>query len=263
MLTRKQSMLYGAVLGAWFGLVYAFWSQAINWLFLPGISLAAPQDNLGQYVFGFVVMGLLLGAVSSIPSSTFAGVTLGGFVSALVISAIGLVTPSAGESTIWRKLILFFYTFLPLVVLLMPLAYIIRAGVNAQLEDPNRPYLWARRYLVVGLITIGVLVVASFSLYDRQTRQAFYFMNDLVKEAQTAGSAQQLPETLQTVQGYWENARGAYRLAWSDDIEAFMGPQPVGLETSQFIIVARFQNGFAFACIFQPGGTYAPFCTNF
>jgi hypothetical protein len=42
-----------------------------------------------------------------------------------------------------------------------------------------------------------------------------------------------------------------------------MGPQPVGDQLSQYLIVADFETGLRFACIFQPGVTVVPYCTNF
>jgi hypothetical protein len=78
-----------------------------------------------------------------------------------------------------------------------------------------------------------------------------------------SSSSLQLPEPLQAVQGFIPNATGRYTLEWSDDVERFMGPRPVtNRQSSYFLIIARFQNGFSLACIFAPGVRQPP-CANF
>jgi hypothetical protein len=51
-------------------------------------------------------------------------------------------------------------------------------------------------------------------------------------------------------------------LEYTDQVETFMGPRPVTGEMSQFLIIAEFENGFRFACVFART-TISPNCTNY
>ena len=69
--------------------------------------------------------------------------------------------------------------------------------------------------------------------------------------------------SFERVEGYLNGAVGPYVLELSGDVENFMAPQPVGDQLSTYLIVAEFETGFRFACIFQGSETVVPVCTNF
>ncbi|MBE0695601.1 MAG: hypothetical protein IH586_01635, partial [Anaerolineaceae bacterium] len=146
-------------------------------------------------------------------------------------------------------------TFLPLIVLMMPISLLIRAGVDAQHVSSDRPYLWARKYLIPIALTLVAVFMGSFSMYSNEQRQAIKTVNELVLKAKQADSLSSLPKPLQDVSGYLENAHGKYTLAWSDRVDTFFGPRPAGAELSQFLVIARFENSFAFACVFSSNRT--------
>lgn len=265
MFQSRKELIFGTLMGAWLGFVYALASQAINWISLPGIPLKPPQgDDITSYLLSYLAMGALLGLVSSLPHSTLGGVALGGGVSAFIVSLASLVEPSGVDNTIFRAFFLFTYTFLPLAVLLMPAAWVIRLALNAQQPDPDHPELWARRYLIPLVITLGIVVVGTFSLYSADEREAMRIVNTLVVNARNAQSVDALPGSLKNVSGYLAGAQGRYALSYSDDLENFMGPQPVGDQLAVFLVVVEFrETGLRFACVFQGGETVTPYCTNF
>lgn len=257
---RGFFIVFGMAFGAWLGGIYAFWSQAVNWLALPGIPLTPPGNNLGQYIIQYVLAGAAFGLVTALPASTGAGIFFGGLMGALAITGL-TVLYQWGSYTLPSTIILLFYTFLPLVVLFLPTAYLVRRGTDAQEPDPDRPYLWARRILIPGVLTLVVILFASFSLYPSDVRSAMRFTNRMIQDNLAVQSAGDLPVSLQRVQGFVANASPSYTLDWSDDVESFQGPIPATGGLSQFLIITTFDNGFQFACVFSRTTT-VPNCAN-
>jgi hypothetical protein len=264
MIQRRKDLINGIIFGAWLGAIYALGTMLLNWLLLPGIALLPLQGNtMAEYLLLYAFVGSVLGLVSSLPESPWLGVALGGASSAFVISVSGLFTTQFSAETVFRLVFGFLYTFLPMSVLLMPVAWLVRAGVNAQHPDPDHPELWARRYLIPAVLTFLVLALGTFSSFDGNQRDGIRIVRQLILDSKGIGTVEQLPKSLQTVQGYIQGRSDSYRFTISDDIENFMGPQPVGGKLSQFLVVVDFQTGLRFACIFQAGVTVAPYCTNF
>jgi hypothetical protein len=258
---RRSELLLGALFGAWLGGAYVFISQAVNRLFLPGIPLSTPSGSFLGYLFQYLLVGALLGIICMLPDGRLPGVALGGLCAALLLAYLTL-SKAWGADSFGGTVILVFYTFLPLVVLMMPLAFLIRLGVDAQQPDPSRPYLWARRYLVPLLLTLVVGLVASFSLYGPEVRKAFHYTDQMIQQGMAASGEKDLPVPLSDVAGFSSKANGPYSLAWSDRLDTYFGPVPAGAELSQFLIIARFENGFAFACVFSENRS-TPSCTNY
>ncbi|MEJ5313919.1 MAG: hypothetical protein WHS45_06010 [Anaerolinea sp.] len=264
MRTRLHRIVTGVVIGALMGGLYAWFGQAINGLLLPGVPLKpGGGDSLLEYILRYTLSGALLGGVASFPESKWLGTVLGGFSGALGLTLLGTLSLQGGEERTLGLFIMLFYLFLPLVVLYLPFAYLVRLGVSSQIPDQDHPELWARRYLVpLGLLLL-VFVISLFSIYGRSERKAFQIVNQLIQQSRASSSEQALPASFQSVQGYWENAQGEYTLWLSDRVDLFMGPQPANSPLSQFLIVAKFENGFQFACIFQGEQTIVPYCTNY
>jgi len=258
--SRRRNIVFGAFLGAWLGIVYAYTSHVINQIFLPGIPLAAPDGSLGIYLARNLQLGALFGAITALPENRLAGVALAGFAASVFASGAALMQ-SWGIDSFSSTLITVLLTFLPMAVFYFPLALIIRFGIDAQHIDPDRPYLWARRIIIPVLLTLLVVVVGSFSLYSTDAREAFQYVNQMIQEGMAA-PVDSLPVPLQDVKGFRENAGTAYTLTWSDRINTFNGPRPAESEMSQFLIIARFDNGFSFACVFSASRN-VPNCTNY
>jgi hypothetical protein len=101
------------------------------------------------------------------------------------------------------------------------------------------------------------------NLYSEEVRNAMYETQVLIEKGRQAKTANNLAEPIKQIQGFIPNANGSYILEKSEEVERFSGPHPVTSRTnSDFMIVARFQNGFAIACLFAPGAKQ-PVCANF
>lgn len=259
---RRNELIFGALFGAWLGAIYALVSQAINWLFLPGIPLTFSSGSLRNSVLVYLIMGALLGFISALPENRLAGMALGGLSAALLLSYRTIIS-AWGMEDFGSTVLLILLTFMPLVVLMIPIAFLIRLGVDAQRVDPDRPYLWPRRYLIPVILTLLVVGIGSLSLYSPHVRDAFRYTDRMIQDGLVVSSSQkELPEPLRDVNGFHSFARGKYTLMWSDRVETFFGPRPAGKELSQFLIITRFENGFAFACIFSENRP-APNCTKY
>lgn len=258
---RLSRWAFGVFFGAWLGGVYALSSQAINWIYLPGIPLAPPAATPAGYVVEYALAGALLGWICSVPENRYVGVLLGGSFAALLISIMALQSVWGGEF-FGAALILLLVTFMPLILLMVPIAFVVRLGVDAQQVDPERPYLWARRYLIPAFLTVLVIALGGLALYSKDKREAFQYVQAMLQQGQRSDSLEALPEPLQAVRGFMENARGDYQLSWSDRVDTFFGPVPDGPELSQFLIIARFENGYALACVFSANRP-APNCADY
>ncbi len=261
---RLKDIIFGILFGAWLGLVYSYVTMAFNWLLMPGIPLSVPNGgSLAGYLSFYALVGAGMGFIVSLPASPWLGIGLSGLVASFAISISTLFGSEFSAETVFRAGFAFIYTFLPMAVILMPIGWLIRAGVNAQHPDPDRPELWARRYLIPAVIMLVVVAVGSLSIHDSDERYGFRVVNNLILEAKQASDPSQLPVPLQSVQGYLEGAKGPYGLSVSTDLENFMGPQPVGDQLEVFLVVVEFDTGLRFACVFQGHETVVPACTNF
>jgi hypothetical protein len=261
-LHRRVELMYGAFFGAWLAVTYALVSQVINWLFLPGIPLAPPVGGFTGYLLQYLAMGALLGVISALPENRWAGAALGGLTAAIALS-VRMLQSAWGTEIVGTAALAALLMFMPLAVLMMPLAFFVRLGVDGQQRDPDQPYLWARRYIIPIFLTLVVVGAGSLSLYSPQARAAFRYTDQMIRQGQIATAGQKaLPEPLRSVNGFVDEARGSYSLAWSDRVETFFGPRPAGRELSQFLIITRFENGFVFACIFSENRP-TPNCTNY
>lgn len=257
---RQYYILFGGIFGALMGGLYALCSLAVNWIALSGVPLAPPQQGVQGYVIQYVLLGAVLGLVSSVPASTMAGVAIGGLIGSL-ISTAGAVWSQWGDISVIRTIIVLLYTFLPLAVLFMPLAFLIRRGVDAQVVDPARPYLWARRYLVPLMLVLVVVILGTMSLYPADIRKAFKETNALVQQSLRATSHEELPASFKQIANFRDNVIPEYEMYWSENAEEFFGPRPASGEMSQFLIFTQFKNGYRIACVFS-ATTTIPNCTN-
>lgn len=261
-LHRRAEIVFGAFFGAWLGVIYAYISQAINWLFLPGIPLETPSGGISSYLLEYLIVGALLGVICTLPENRFGGVALGGIFSALFL-CYRTLSALWGTDSFGPTMVTVLLMFLPLVVLMTPLSFLVRFGVDARQVERDKPHLWPRRYLIPVLLTLIVIGAGCLSLYSRQARAAFRYTDQMIQQGLIAAAGgKDLPVPLQDVRGFSSEARGAYSMAWSDRVETFFGPVPEGAEMSQFLIITRFENGFSFACIFSDIRP-TPNCTNY
>ncbi len=247
---KERPWFIGILFGAWMGGVYALASGGINKLFLPDVPLAPPSGGLGVYLVQYILFGGFLGLICSLPENTAVGLVLGGLATAIML-VTQVLARTWGQESLGTLLMYLLCIFLPLIILMMPISFFIRAGVDAQKPHYDRPYLWARKYIIPFILTLVAILLGAFSLYSKDVRLAIRTVNEMILEGNQSNSISALPKSLQDVSGFLENAYGNYNLTWSDRVDTFRGPVPAGAELSQFLVIARYDNGFSFACVFS------------
>ncbi len=261
MANQSSFRVGGAIFGAWLALVYAFVADWINRAFLPGIPLAEPEGGVFGYLITSIFIGVLIGFITCWPHNTWIGSLLGGMAGAAIV----FISPwrqalGSPEQTI-GTLFLTLYTFMPLMVLLIPAAFLIRFSVS-HFPARRQDMLNSRQVIVPVLASLFAVVLGTFALHPEEVRFGFQTTHQLIQQGMKAGS-RNIPEKLQSVQGFFPNANGRYTLEYSQDVEAYMGPRPVTTRlNSDFLIVATFDNGFSFACVTAPGLKEPASCAN-
>lgn len=262
MAESKSLRTSGILFGIWLSWLYAFVADQINRANLPGIPLPEPAGGWFGYYLGALVAGGLIGFACTWPDNSWAGGALGGVAGACMVFFAPWQQAVGSATRVFGTILLMLTTFVPMVLILMPVALLIRFSVD-RLPKGLEGILAPRR-LGLPLVTMALAIgLGVMGLYSAEVKSAFYQTQTLINQGMAAKSTGQLPEQLQPVVGFIPNANGRYTLEWSDEVERFMGPRQVtNRSASDFLIVVRFQNGFLMSCVFVPGVKQSP-CANY
>lgn len=259
---QKSLRLQGVVFGVWLSWLYAFIADQANRINLPGIPLPDPQGGLVMYYFGAVLAGALVGLACTWPENNWVGAGLGGLVGAFLAFLAPWQQALGSSSRTVGIMVLTITTFIPLTLILAPISMLLRLSVM-HLPITAAGMLAPRQIGLPVAVTILAVVIGIGGMHPPEVKDAFYATKSMIEEGMKAANSGQLAESLQSVQGFKPNASGRYTLEWSDATSLFMGPRPVtNRQNSDFLIIARFQNGFTLACIFAPGVKLTP-CANY
>lgn len=251
----------GMLFGGWLALVYAFIADWINRAFMPGIPVAEPEGGVFVYLVTSILIGALIGLITCWPHNAWIGYGLGGVAGAVLVFLSPWQQAANSPEQAIATLFLTLYTFMPLMILLIPAAFLIRFSVShfpMQRADLSNP----RRVIVPLSATLLAMVLGFFSLHPEEVRYGFYSTNTLITQG-LRSSPNTLPDQLQAVRGFFPNANGRYTLSYNQDMDTYMGPRPLTARLdSDFMIVVRFDNGFTFACVSAPGQKEPASCAN-
>lgn len=256
---RRSLRTTGVVFGIWLSWLYFFIVDQINRVSLPGISLPDPPAGMWGYYLDAIVVGALIGLVSVWPRSIWVGTALGGLLgSAWMFVGRWRMVWDLSNSSIGISIVTIFFS---VALVLMPFALLSRLSAYS-LAVNGEGWLSPRRIGWPLLTVLLIVWLGSTNLYSTSIREAFYITQKLIQQGIEASNQTQLPESLQPVQGFKPNATGSFTLEWSKATTEFTGPRPVVDRNTDFLIVARFRNGFSLACDFVPGSQQPP-CANF
>lgn len=214
------------------------------------------------YYGGALLAGALIGLACTWTDNTWLGSVLGGVTGAILVFLAPWQQMFTSSSQSFGVFFLTLTTFLPLALILTPFAFLVRFSVD-HLSPQGGSRISLRQYGMPILATILAAWLGVTNLYSEDARGAMYMTQALIEKGMQVKTAGQLSDSLKPVQGFIPNANGRYTLEKSDVVERFMGPRPVTSRTnSDFLIIARFSNGFNLACIFAPG-IKQPNCANF
>ena len=256
--------LFGISLGAGLGLAYGLVSQLINRVFLWGIPLHQPPFGPLGNILLCLGVGALLGLVTAWPANLYLGILAGCATGALLI-VLSVMIAGIGLSLLAAQATLMLFIFLPVAALIALPIGLHRWAVEKQLESrPDRlipgqeikPVAW--RALPSLLLLLLVVIAGVLSLYPKRGRIAVARMEAIVQAGLAAADQAALPvefegEKVQVlkVDGYPERAKGRYSLDYEgSELGRFGIPHPLGSELSQSAVIARFDNGWRFVCLF-------------
>jgi hypothetical protein len=259
---QRSLRIAGAAFGVWLSVLYAVFADQINRIFLPGIPLADPAGGTFGYYLGAIAAGLLVGLACTWFDNSWLGALVGGVVGALLVYVAPWSQAMGSADRTMGTVILTLTTFFPLTLILAPVSLLIRFAVN-NLPTRIEGALSPRRIGLPLLVTGMAILFGAWALFPQEVRDAMYTTQQMIREAMKVSTQDELPENMREIVGFKPNASGSYTLEWNQNTALFMGPHPVTSRmNSDFLIVARFKNGFKLACIFAPGVKNIP-CANF
>lgn len=253
---------YGLIIGIFFGLIYSVISQFINVWMLPDIPLFdLPIGRVITIVLTTLVFGLL-GVIVAWDEESFFGL-IG---STLLLVLLGSVQAyiNSGTSQAVTSFFLFLFTFLPRLVIYLPLAFLFRWALNnLDTGASGRPIGLKSISKVVGVLLALAIIGGRFSILAPEARQALQDGNALVLEGIAArDSGSDLPEPLIPVEGFSTYATGPYTLEWSSDVDSLPVTRPrAGFGVTESLVIYQFENGYRFGCAYTPPSR-APKCIN-
>ena len=258
----KKRRIYGFITGLIFGLPFSYISQFINVWMLPGVPLFDLPIGRVTTVFLTVVCLGILGMIVAWDEESFFGLIGGAMFLVLLGSVQAFV--NSGSSQVVTSFFLFLFTFLPRLIIYLPLAYLFRWAVNNfdRSTAGYPPGLRRPLKVIVVLLTIAV-IGGRFSLLVPEARQALLDGNALVLEGMSArDSGSNLPKPLLDVDGFSTYAKGSYTVEWSSDVDTLPVTRTIAeFGVTESLILVHFENDYLFGCAYTPPSR-VPKCIN-
>lgn len=250
----RSRRVLGLVVGLLIGLAYGLVSQLINPLFLPGIPLFHPGSSLATDILFTGLVGGLIGLIAAWHDEAIPGVLLGSLAGALISTLFSLVGSNPNVDYFLGLFVLLIMTFFPRAAVFLPLAALTRWTLHVWAEEFQSVSFSIIKLLLSLLLPVALAgALGAFSLYPSQGRQALQATHQLVQTGMQTTTEEGLPEPLKKVDGFLQNARGAYTLELSDDPDILPVQRP-SLTTGEqeYAVFVRFENGYRFGCAFTP-----------
>lgn len=261
-MSDQKRRTYGLVIGLAFGIPYSIISQFINVWALPGIPLYDfPVGRVASVILTSLFMGLM-GLMVAWDEESFWGLS-GSALLAVVASSL-LAYINSGESQVVTSFFLSLFTFLPRLILYLPLGIFFRWMVGIPDTTGRAPSSGLMR---LSKVTFSILIVAviggRFSQMSPEARKALQDMNALVLEGMAAAAnGEEVPSPLIPVDGFTTYAEGAYTLEWSSDVDSLPVTRPFAdFGVTESLVIVRFENKYQFGCAFTPPSPL-PKCIN-
>jgi hypothetical protein len=240
----------GLILGLALGFGFSLSSNLINRFFLPDIPLFAPWPGTVGLIILTTLMFGALGLIAAWPEDALPGIIASALVGSLVSSIWIIINESSNRT---GALIALFFVFLPRVFFYLPFSWLVRSLISRLEVSAYRNVAPARRLFSVFMAFLLAVLAGTFNRYPPEVRQSLVRMEDLLQEGMQASSRDELPKSLQSVEGFVSNAEGVYTFSIGSDPDVLPVQRPVVNygELEPFIII-RFENGFRFGCVFSP-----------
>ena len=250
----------GLILGLALGLGYSLSSNLINKINLPDIPLSVPwPGTVGLIVISTLMFGAL-GLIAAWTEESLPGV-LAAALAGSVLSAIWILLNETSNKS--GAFIVLFLVFLPRIFFYLPFSGLVRWLISKFEDSAYRKVPPIRRWLPVLISLLLAVVAGTFNLYPKEVRQSLIKMNELTQLGMQASARAELPKSLQSVEGFIQNADGEFTFAMGSNPDVLPVQRPIVEygEIEPFIIIS-FENGFRFGCVFSPPYV-VPACIDF
>ncbi len=245
--------LTGAIIGLIIGIVYAFFSQMINKLSLPGVPYF-------QFPFGFTVnlvtslaTGLVIGFFCSTPQSSSNGVVVGSLAIVLAVILQWWEVNRNNLTTIFQSPWQILWVFL-IFILAIPIAMLVRFAIDIQLEL-SQEHFWAWKRVRAPLaILVLTAIVGSFATLPNHIIHDLIDMNNLIQSGLTTSNSADLPNDLRSIDSsssFLNYANADYSLdqnATNRLIEDLTNAQT---QSGDEALIAHFNGGGVLACVYR------------
>jgi len=245
--------LLGLLLGAASGLAFGLVSQYTNSLLVPGIRFYQPPFGAVGNVLMCFGIGVVVGLVAAWPNNAFAGAIAGCLTGGVLFEVAVLLTGENTPNVVAAKAGSILLTLLPISATMVLPVGIFRWMVS---KDEGARREGAPAWKRIPLPVLFVLVTGALGallIYPERGRIVLPRMNAIVQAGLNPADRSALPAEFQTIDvpGYPEQAKGGYRLDWQgEQMGRFAIPRPFENEEDQSAVIARFDNGWSFVCLF-------------
>ncbi len=250
-LPRRRTI--GALTGAWVGLIFTLFNFGINQLVIRDLPIYFDTDNFLWSLIGYSLVGAILGLVVNVPHQAMTAVVLTSLAAGIAIFTGAILRAVGSGEAIVFVLLLMFYSFMPLMVIIMPFIGLLRWTAGRLQHVQGSAWKHWRNWGLVTIITIMAGILGSSSLYTGESRQMLERMNSLIIQSRQTGS-EKIPAEFEPVVSAIQTASSEYELKWTDNVKEF--PVEIYFEDSYAsfrmqVVFAYFDSGEIIACLFR------------
>ena len=249
---NRYRRIAGVLIGAILGLIYGLISQYINFIAFPGIPFYQPPFGPVINTVLCFLGGTLLGLVSAWPSESLTGILSASAASTLLVGGYVLATARLTSTTGSATVVAVIFLLVPICGFIVPIVWSLRWAVNKQEDSFLLGYsIWSR---VLAPLILAIIVggLACTRLYPSEALPVLVRMNAMMQAGLAVSDVTALPKPLQSeaVNGFLDQAAGAFALEWTRNIERYGIPFSASNRREQSVAVAHFENGWMIACLF-------------
>ena len=245
--------LIGALTGAWIGLIYTLFNFGINQVVNRDLPIYFNSNDFFRSLLIYGLVGGILGLVVNIPHQALPAVVFTSLAAGIAIFTGAIMQAVGNGDAIAFVILLMFYSFMPMMVLIMPFIGLLRWTAGRLQHVYGHAWKSWRNWGLLSIITLMASILGSSSLYTGESRHMLERMNSLIIQAQKTGT-DKVPAEFEPVVATIQNSSPVYKLKWTDNVKEF--PAEIFFEDSYAsfrmqVVLAYFDSGETIACLFR------------
>lgn len=249
---------FGLGLGLLLALVYAFLTNGLVRLEMPGVPLSQPPLGAAGNILVWLLVGALLGLSAAWPQEGLYGVLISAAAGTLMIGLFTFFSAGPAEAqderALLARLVSLVFLALPIAGLLVPLTFLLRWAISKITDVYMKIVPWWQAAWIPLALLVAVAWVGLLTRLPTHARAELVQTHNLIQQGLQAAERQDLPTALQSrrVGDFLSQASPSYRLEWdSQRVNRYAIPRPVDEEAEkEAVVVARFDNEWSLACLF-------------